>query len=238
MGIKIKEKLGKVKKFLKEKKMEVSVAVLLGITTLLVAWAGWIGSLHSGIQAINFTKSNNLAAEGNAEYSVATQVYISDLFTWNTILDLQIDMEVAKEKGDLDEAKVIETKIEKIKHNSCSPKLLEAINSTNTKGGTSPFEQEDFVNSYFARAKELSEESKQALEEGKRDNLRGDSFRLVSVFYSLVLFLLGIVGVIKDYQSRKMLLIFSVCILIFAIIYMLTLPMPTGFNIASFFGSK
>ncbi len=76
------------------------------------------------------------------------------------------------------------------------------------------------------------------MEEGKQDNLRGDSYRLVSVFYSLVLFLLGIVGVIKDYHSRKMILIFSVCILVFAIIYMLTLPMPTGFNISSFFSAK
>ncbi len=235
--MKIKEKLRKVKKFIKEKKLEVLVAVFLGITTLLTAWAGWIGSLHGGIQAINFTRSNNLAAEGNAEYSVATQVYISDLFTWNSILDLQLDMEVAKEKGDTAEAKVIETKVEKIKHNSCSPKLLEAINNTDNKG-TSPFENEEFVNGYFEKAKELSEESKQALEEGKQDNLHGDSFRLVSVLYSLVLFLLGIVGVIKDYQSRKVLFAFSVCILILAVIYMLTLPMPTGFNIANFFGSK
>ncbi len=159
MGIKIKEKLGKVKKFLKEKKMEVSVAVLLGVTTLLVAWAGWIGSLYSGIQAINFTKSNNLAAEANAEYSVAMQVYISDLFIWNTILDLQLDMDVAKEKGDLEEAKVIEAKIDKIKHNSCSPKLLEAIDNGGGKVGASPFENEEFASSYFARAKELAEES-------------------------------------------------------------------------------
>ncbi len=238
MGIKIKEKLGKVKKFLKEKKMEVSVAVLLGVTTLLVAWAGWIGSLHSGIQAINFTKSNNLAAEANAEYSVATQVYISDLFIWNTILDLQLDMDVAKEKGDLEEAKVIEAKIDKIKHNSCSPKLLEAIDNGGGKAGASPFENEEFASGYFESAKKLSEESQQAMEEGKRDNLRGDSYRLVSVFYSLVLFLLGTVGVIKDYHSRKMILIFSVCILVFAIIYMLTLPMPTGFDISSFFSAK
>ncbi len=238
MGIMIKEKLGKVKKFLKEKKMEVSVAVLLGVTTLLVAWAGWIGSLHSGIQAINFTKSNNLAAEANAEYSVATQVYISDLFTWNTILDLQLDMDVAKEKGDLEEAKVIEAKIDKIKHNSCSPKLLEAIDNGGGKAGASPFENEEFASGYFESAKKLSEESQQAMEEGKRDNLRGDSYRLVSVFYSLVLFLLGTVGVIKDYHSRKMILIFSVCILVFAIIYMLTLPMPTGFDISSFFRAK
>lgn len=239
MGTMFKDKIRKLKTFLKEKKLEVSVAVFLGITTLLVAWAGWIGSLHGGIQAINFTKSNNLAAEGNAEYNIATQVYISDLFTWNTISSLQLDREIALERGDKDEAKVIAIKIDKIKHSSCSPRLLEAINEADSqKSGASPFDNEEFVSSYFEKAKELLDESQAALEEGKQDNLRGDSFRLVSVLYSLVLFLLGIVGVIKDYNSRKILFIVSVIILVLAIIYMLTLPMPTGFSLASFFGAK
>lgn len=236
MRTRVKEKFRKIKKIFKEKKLEVLVAVFLGLTTLLVAWAGWIGSLHGGIQAINFTKSNNLAAEGNAEYNVATQVYISDLFTWNTISDLRLDLEIAKEKGDSDEVKVIETKIEKIKQNGCSPKLLEAINAAGAQdGGKSPFENEEFANSYFEKAQEVLDESHKAAEEGKQDNLRGDSYRLVSVIYSLVLFLLGIVGVIKDCHSRKMLFVFAVCVLIFGVIYMLTIPMPTGFNIGKFF---
>ena len=201
-----------------------------------MAWAGWIGSLHGGIQAINFTKSNNLAAKGNAEYNVAAQIYLSDLFTWNTILNLQLDLETAKDRGNNDEAKVIEVKIQKIMNDSCSPKLLEYINSTNLQEKTtSPFENEDFVNSYFENAKELLDESQKVMEEGKQDNLHGDSYKLVTVIYSLVLFLLGIVGILKDYQSRKTLFIFSICILIFGIIYMLTIPMPTGFNITNFF---
>ncbi len=230
-------KKGKFKKFIKiikEKKLEVLVAVFLGLTTLLVAWAGWVGSLHGGIQAINFTKSNNLAAKGNSEYNVAAQVYISDLFTWNTISGLQLDEEIAKENGNKNEAKTIEAKIEKIKQSSCSPRLLEAISNADLQG-KSPFENEEFVNGYFEEAKKLLDESQNTLEEGKQDNLRGDSYRLVSVLYSLVLFLLGIVGVIKDHHSRKSLFIFSVFILVLAIVYMITIPLPTGFNITSFF---
>ena len=68
---KTESKIGKIKKFFKEKKLEAFTAIALGVTTLLVAWAGWIGSLHGGIQAINFTKSNNLASESNATYNVA-----------------------------------------------------------------------------------------------------------------------------------------------------------------------
>lgn len=227
------------KKFLNETKLGVLVAVFLGITTLLVAWAGWIGSLHGGIQAINFTRSNNLASKGNAEYNVAAQVYLSDLFAWNTIYSLKLDMEMAKENGNTDEAQVIDKKIQKIMKENCSEKLLEAINSSNLESETaSPFEKEDFVSSYFETAKNLLDESQDVLEEGKEDNRRGDSYKLVTVIYSLVLFLLGIVGILKDFQSRKILFIFSIAILIFGLIYMFTIPMPTGFDITSFFKYK
>lgn len=236
---KMKKNINEKKKFLTEKKLDVIVTILLGLTTLLVAWAGWIGSLHGGIQAINFTKSNNLAAEGNAEYNVAAQVYISDLFSWNTISSLKLDMNIAKESGNEDEVQLLEIKLQKIMQDSCSPKLLEAISSMDLNETTkSPFENEEFANSYFQDAKKLLDESQKLLEEGKQDNLHGDSYKLVTVIFSLVLFLLGIVGVNKDLQYRKILIILSVCILLFALIYMFTIPMPTGFNITSFFNHK
>ena len=236
LGAKIKEKYHKIKKFFKENTISALTAVFLGIATLLVAWAGWIGSLHGGNQAGNYTRSNNLAAEGNAEYNVATQVYISDLFTWNTLSTLQLDREVAEERGDTTEAKLIKTKIEKIKRDSCSPKLLEAINQMAKDGvKTSPFENEEFTSGYFETAKKLLAESRETLEEGNRDNHWGDSYQLASVFYSLVLFLLGIIGVLNDRATRKGLLTLSIIILVVAFIYMLTIPLPTGFNLASFF---
>ena len=38
-----------------EKILEIIVAVFLGITALATAWASWIGSLHGGNQATNYT---------------------------------------------------------------------------------------------------------------------------------------------------------------------------------------
>lgn len=230
-------KSGKFKQFLEKvskRKLDILVAFFLGVTTLLVAWAGWIGSLHGGIQAINFTRSNNLAAEGNSEYNVAAQIYISDMFTWNTLRDLSFNKDIAEDRGDSEEAAIIETKINKIRKDSCSPRLQEALKETGSLE-KSPFENEDFANGYFEKAKAKLDESQAILEEGKLDNLHGDAYRLVSVIFSLVLFLLGIVGIFKDFQSRKALFVFSVIILTLAIIYMITIPMPTGFSISNFF---
>lgn len=234
-----KERFKKIRKFFKENTISAFTAVFLGIATLLVAWTGWIGALHDGNQAGNYTRSNNLAAVGNAEYNVEAQVYISDLFNWNTIANLKIDLEVAQERGDSSEVKALKAKIEKVKKDNCSDKLLEAMAKAEAEGdNTNPFENEAFTYSYFDDARAILEESQKAMEEGEIDNQRSDSYQLASVMYSLVLFLLGIIGVLSDYQSRKMLLVLSVCILIVAFIYMLTIPMPTGFDLTSFFNNK
>ena len=48
---------GKKKSFFSQNSVEILVAIFLGITALLTAWASWIGSLHGGNQSTNYTKS-------------------------------------------------------------------------------------------------------------------------------------------------------------------------------------
>ena len=69
----------KKKSFWTENRIEIIVAILLGATALLTVWATWIGSLHGGNQSTNYTKSNNIAAEGNSEYNAGVQLYLSDM---------------------------------------------------------------------------------------------------------------------------------------------------------------
>ena len=76
----------KKRSFWNENKIEIITAILLGVTALLTAWASWIGYLHSGIQAINFTKSNNISAEAGTVYDYELQTFIYDNMTWNKIV--------------------------------------------------------------------------------------------------------------------------------------------------------
>lgn len=66
------------KSILTPKRLETIVAILLGVTTLLSAWAAWIAHLHGGIQSINFTESNNMSSQGSAEYNLGMQMYLAD----------------------------------------------------------------------------------------------------------------------------------------------------------------
>ena len=80
----------KKKPLLSPQKIEILVAIFLGITALLTAWATWIGSLHGGNQATNYTKSNNLASEGNSEYN-ADYCYHKDNCTVRQALEYSND---------------------------------------------------------------------------------------------------------------------------------------------------
>lgn len=220
--------------FLSENALEVLVAIFLGITALLTAWATWIGSLHGGNQATNYTTSNNLASEGNAEYNAGMQLYLSDLMAWNTVLDYSFDKEIALMEGNEAEAEMIQGKLDQYIQQNSSQILLDAADQM-TEDMNSPFEVPGMTSQYYVTANELLEQSRELLEQGKQDNANGDAYNLVNVIYSLVLFLLGIVGIFKRLPNRAVLLLIAVIALVAATIYMTTIPMPTGFDLASYF---
>ena len=220
----------------KEEIIEIIVAIFLGITALATAWASWIGALHGGNQATNYTTSNNMAADGNARYNEAAQAYMQDMLLWNEISDLRIEYTFAEENGDTAEMEKLDWKLNQLYNDNCSDALYDAILwADEQEEYASPFEMEGFVDSYFEDAMTVLAESEEILEQGKQDNKNGDSFGLVTVIYSVVLFLLGIVGTFKNLPNRYIVLAVALVGFLAATIYMVTLPLPTGFNILSFF---
>lgn len=223
------------KTILTSKRLETVVAVLLGITTLLSAWASWIGHLHGGLQSIHFTESNNAASQGTRDSNLGMQVYLADYMAWNTLKDYSYELELAKTDGDQTKIDLINDKIETFKKNSISDILAEGINWMEENNEDSPFNMPGMAEKYFETAQETFKDSEDLLEEGKHDNTKGDSYMLVTVIYSLVLFLLGIVGTFKNMPNRIAVLAIAVVFLVFGIVYMCTIPLPTGFAKMNFF---
>lgn len=223
------------KKLLTSKRLETVVAVLLGITTLLSAWASWIGHLHGGLQSINFTKSNNTASQGTMEYNLGMQAYLADYMAWNTLNDYNYELKAAKADDNQTKIDIINGKIETFKKQSISEILAEGIKWMEETGEDNPFNMPGMAEKYFESAQGTVNQSQELLEEGKRDNTKGDSYMLVTVIYSLTLFLLGIVGTFKNMPNRIAVLAIAVVCLICAVIYMCTIPLPTGFAQMNFF---
>jgi len=233
--------------------LEIIVIVMLGITALFTAWATWIGSLHGGEQATSYTKSNNVASEGNSEYNAAVQTMMQDMLLWSDVSDMQIDLIAADNNGDDVTYGEVASKVFYKLNDNLSDEMaamigwdwaymemdpMEAVSDWMTKEEAlvSPFANQEFVDGYFVKANELLTYSNELLESGKESNANGDAYGLVTVIYSVVLFLLGIAGSFKSLKNRMVIVIISVAAFVFATIYMLTIPMPNEFAFGSFFG--
>ena len=234
----------------KEDILEIVIAVFLGSTALATAWASWIGSLHGGNMSTNYTKSNNLAADGNARWNEASQALMKDMQIWNMISDYEVEILYANETGDTDQMYESAYKIKFICTDNLTEKMAELIGYdfefdadqiidwviNSELSTTSPFDNQDFIDSYYVDARAVLAESEAVLAEGQSDNKKGDTFNLVTVIYSVILFMLGIVGTFRRLPNRMLITIVAIAGFLFGTIYMFTIPFPTGFNLFSFFG--
>lgn len=235
------------KSFLNENVLEVITVVLLGITALLTAWASYVGSIHGGNQATNYATSNNISSDGNSLYNTAAQNLAQDMGIWNTIASYEVEILYAESVKD---NAAIEANIWKLQW-FCEDNLPENMaaaigydtvkftdgeNDTqdiltwlkDDKAITSPFSSQEFIDKYFDEANAKLEEAEKTIEQGKQDNANGDKFSLVTVIYSVALFLLGIVGVFKSTTNKKIVLAISAVCLIIAVIFMVTIPLPAS----------
>lgn len=236
--------------------IELIVVIMLGITALLTAWGSWIGSLHGGNQATSYATSNNLSAEGNAEYNAGVQQMNQDMLLWNDVSDMQMEINFAQSaKDDATVQKVCNQLFYKLDEN-LTERMADAIGwnyylSDDEIGDpvgtvlawlekdeayTSPFFDEEYLAGYFETANDLLAQSQAELESGKRSNANGDAFGLVTVIYSVTLFLLGIISSFNGTKNKIAVMVISLVAFLFATIYMFTIPMPNGFDITSFFG--
>lgn len=221
----------------KEEILEIIVVIILGVTALSTAWASWIGSLHGGNQSTNYTDSNNLSARGNSDFNDASQLLSQDMMVWNDISELRIDYSYAKDKNNKDDMEKYEWKLNQIYADNVSETLQTAIDWADSQEEyASPFDMPDFVESYFTEANQELEQAQEIFEQGKKDNANGDTYGLVTVVYSVVLFLLGIVGTFKNLTNRYVIVGISLVAFVSITIFMFTIPLPTGFSLASFFG--
>lgn len=238
------------KKRSKDDILEIIIAVFLGITALATAWASWIGSLHGGNMSTNYTKSNNLATEGNSLWNDASQQLIQDMQVWNMISDYEVEILYADTTGDVDKMGESAYKIKFICADNLSDEMAAKINynfdfdadqiidwvKNDPLSTESPFGSPDFIDAYYDEAQAKLDESEKVFLEGQKDNSKGDKYNLVTVIYSVVLFMLGIVGTFRKLPNRMAITIVAICGFIFGTIYMFTIPMPTGFNFFGFFG--
>lgn len=206
------------------KAFEMVIAVLLGVTAVLTAWAAWQGSLYDGNQAQAYTEGNATLADGNERYNEASQTIAQDMDTWNQISSLQVDLAYAEYYGDTDAAEAAQYKIDMIMY-SVSDELAAAIEWANAQEEyATPFEMEGLIDSYYEDALSVMNMGYAQIEEGNEANQQGDKQGLVTVILALVLFMLGIETTFKNMKTKMVVTAVSLAALIFGIVMMVSVP--------------
>ena len=212
----------------REELLEFIIVILLGITAVATAWSSWQGGLHSSNMDQKYTLANNLNSEANSMYSEGMQNLNQDLMLWNQLMSLGIDYAFAEMQNNEDEMYKVEFKYEQIMDDSVSEEFAKAIEWSNEFDDyVSPFENEDFIATYFAASAEKFEEAEAMLEAGNENNTHGDNQGLVSVIYAVVLFMLGVSQSFKGLREKSILLVVSGVGFVAATIFMFTIPVVT-----------
>ncbi len=212
------------------------VAIMLAICALATAWATWIGDLHGSDQDSNYAKAERLNAEANSSYNLNTQIYVAAYNLWTRVYELNADIKALESAGDTQSADAKREQMNSYIETNCPDykDFKDAVYAALEKGGTAtPFDEYP-QSSFFSDSEKLAEEASQTREEGNRCNLANDSYGLVSVLYSLCLFLFGMVGFYKQRAPKR--IVFTVGVAVFAIAtaYMLSLPLPDNFDFANY----
>lgn len=220
MNTEKQEKLAKI--------FELIVAILLGLTAVLTAYASWQSSLYDGNQAEKYTNGTKTIADANQLYNEASQYIAQDMETWNELSSLRVDLAFAQSKVDAEETERLQYKIDYIMYNNVSEEFDAAIDWADAQTDyVSPFEMEGYIESYYEEANAKYEEGDAFIAAGTQDNNYGDKLGLVTVIFAVVLFMLGITATFRNTSTKIMVAIVSIAALVFGVINMLGVPMIT-----------
>lgn len=206
--------------------LELVIAVLLGLVSIVTAYASFQAALYDSQMAGSYTTGQNLSTEAESLYLEANQQYIQDVQMWNRLTELSIDMDSA----DAGVAASASDKFDTLYFQAVSEDLDAAIqwsaaeNEADPATYTSPFDSEDYNAALFSGYAETKDKAVAAVASGDESNTLSDKLTLNTVLMAISLFLLGVSAVVR--QVRVQVILMSVAVVIFLVAGVLTATIP------------
>jgi len=206
--------------------LELIVAILLGLVSIVTAYASFQSALYDGKMTQNYTIGSNKATEAESLYPEGNQQYVQDSQLINQLTDLSID----SESTDPAIAASAQAKYDTIFFQSVSPELESAIqwadaqNEADPEFWYSPLDNEDYQDHLFGGYQDLKEEADAVIKEGDHFNDLSDRLTLNTVLMAIALFLLGVAAVVR--ANRTKLILGGVAMAIFLTAAVLTAFIP------------
>lgn len=195
---------------------EVIVTVVLAFATLATAWSGYQAARWGGEQSNSYSQAGALRTESTRASTKAGQQAQVDigLFTnWiNAFAAEDQELAVFYQDRFRDEFK------------PAFEAWLATDPVNNPDAPATPFSMPEYQLSLAAEADRLEMEAEATFAEGTEANQTSDKYILNTVFLASVLFLGGIATRFKAMSARWVIIVFSLVILIYGLINLLTYP--------------
>ncbi len=199
------------------KHIETWSAVLLAVTVILTAWAGFESSKWGGAMSISFSQASSArieAARAASEVDAARQVDLSVYSLW-----LQ-----AKAFGDANQADYVEARFT----DWFQPAFIEWVElggiSDPAGAPRSPFALASYVIPGTAEVKALDAKADAKFTEALANNQRGDNYTILGVLFATVLFFAAISTRFANRRLQYGMLTFATGAFGLGIIFLLSFP--------------
>jgi hypothetical protein len=204
----------------KATRLEVTITVLLGLATVLGAFAAYCAALWGGNQQSYYTQS---LAETNRANTIYLEA-LNDLtaFEMNDFKDDIIYSEWKKnnERNDPDApyffSKLSEGLQKDLKDNPSDISEYEKEQS----------ERLAEIDTRFKHSEDTLKSAGNLLQKGQDSNKYGDDFTLCTVLFTIVLFFLGLASLKTKQSQQKAFVIMACVVLLLSIVKMVTVPFP------------
>jgi len=201
-------------------RMEVVIAILLGLAAIVTAWCSFQASQLGDVVQRSFSEGIRAADAASQAYNTAVASDISDQ-------TLFLEFAKAAQADDEDTALyVLETLM--------TPELAAAVNwwieQPDDSGFDSPFVEEnpEWSNALYDEAAALDDSSQDYFDQAEETDNVADSFDLLTVILTIALFFLGIAGLSRQRKVMIGLSAVGSVIIVFSIIRAIAMGDPAG----------
>jgi hypothetical protein len=195
---------------------EVIVTVVLAFATLAAAWSGYQAARWGGEQSTSYSQAGGLRTESTRASTQAGQQVQIDIGMFANWIN-------AFAAGDQRLAEFYEDRFrDEFKPAFEAWMATDPVN--NPDAPETPFSMPQYQLDKAAEADRLEKEAEATFAEGTAANNTSDKYILNTVFLASVLFLGGIATRFNSMSARWVIILFSLAILIFGLINLLTYP--------------
>ena len=179
-------------------RLEVVIAVLLGLAAIVGAFAAYFGHVAEGHAVKRYNEAVRTASDSSLFYNQGNQ----RLVQYEAIFqDYAKEAYQGTKTGDYKFPAYIQTTL---MDERLSKMVTWWTSNGNTKKYHSPFVEQDpyYVIPEFAKGAELDKQTQELFEKGKEDENRSNRYTLVEVLIASALFLYGIAAVTRGYPIK------------------------------------